>query len=318
MPLSSAEHAACQMGGSAPGRGGSGYRLRRGRLRDGARDGRGSDLQLTRAGHRRRGERAQRMVQGSVLGQALSHRALAATETLLRVDPVTRQRIPSDAAWQVLGSDGCGWRAPRRWRVERPICYCVGAGEDISFDLALIDRFSARVFVFDPTPRAVQHVRSVAPDTPLFAFDPTAIWIESGDVQLFPPADEAHVSHSIVNLQRTTGSITLPARRLQDVMADNGHDHIDLLKLDIEGAEYAVIEDALDHRLDIGILNVEFDELSVPTRGSWGRIRACTAKLASAGYRLAGIDKVSNYTFVHVDYRSAILVEGSSVPDSKR
>jgi hypothetical protein len=37
------------------------------------------------------------------------------------------------------------------------ICYCAGAGEDISFACALVERFRCQVRVIDPTPRAIQH-----------------------------------------------------------------------------------------------------------------------------------------------------------------
>ena len=40
------------------------------------------------------------------------------------------------------------------------IVYSVGLGEDISFDLALIEQTGAQVHGFDPTPRAIAWVKS--------------------------------------------------------------------------------------------------------------------------------------------------------------
>ena len=37
------------------------------------------------------------------------------------------------------------------------LCYCAGAGEDISFECALVERYGCRVRIIDPTPRATQH-----------------------------------------------------------------------------------------------------------------------------------------------------------------
>jgi hypothetical protein len=41
------------------------------------------------------------------------------------------------------------------------ICYSSGAGEDISFDCALVERFHCQVRVIDPTPRAIQHFNNL-------------------------------------------------------------------------------------------------------------------------------------------------------------
>lgn len=55
-----------------------------------------------------------------------------------------------------------GWVVPISVLSESSICYCAGVGEDITFDLALIDTFGCDVFAFDPTPRAVRHVNQHA------------------------------------------------------------------------------------------------------------------------------------------------------------
>ena len=41
-------------------------------------------------------------------------------------------------------------------------------------------------------------------------------------------------------------------------MREYKHDKIDLLKLDIEGSEYKVLNDILEKNITIGFLNVEF------------------------------------------------------------
>ncbi|HML19507.1 MAG TPA: hypothetical protein PKD74_02920, partial [Candidatus Dependentiae bacterium] len=38
-----------------------------------------------------------------------------------------------------LGSKYGGWVIPDKYITETSLCYCVGAGEDISFDLELIE-----------------------------------------------------------------------------------------------------------------------------------------------------------------------------------
>ncbi|TXH32183.1 MAG: FkbM family methyltransferase [Actinobacteria bacterium] len=233
------------------------------------------------------------------------------TLTLIRAgtgwDPVTRRRMAGAADWVRLGSASCGWLVPADWEVEAPVCVCVGAGEDISFDVALADTRGAQVFILDPTPRAVAHVAAALSGRDDIAFRPWAVWSEDTEVELYEPANPSHVSHSIVNLQSTARSFVAPARTIATVMSEFSLNHVDLLKLDIEGAEYAVIQAVLDSKADVGIINVEFDEITVPSRGAWTRIRSCVDQLARAGFNLAAIDSVSNYTFVQTDYASTAV-----------
>lgn len=210
-------------------------------------------------------------------------------------DPISWRRVRERNGWERLG-DACAWYSPPLQA--GAICYCVGVGEDVSFDFALIDRYDAEVFAFDPTPRAGEYVRMAASGVQNFHFFPYAVWQSNETVKMFAPADLGHVSHSIVNLQRTDTYFEAPGRTIESIMDELGHDHIDLLKLDIEGAEYSVLKAILSARIPIGVLNVEFDELSITSRGFRPRIRQAVDLLVSNGYRLVLIDSVSNYHFV--------------------
>jgi hypothetical protein len=46
--------------------------------------------------------------------------------------------------------------------------------------------------------------------------------------------------------------------RLRTIVAMTGHDRIDILKMDIEGAEYQVIDDIIKSNIDIGQILIEF------------------------------------------------------------
>ena len=239
-------------------------------------------------------------------------RTLRIIRDRLHWDPVTRRRVPPANRWVRLGSGSCGWLAPAHWTIAAPICICVGAGEDISFDIALADVKGADVYILDPTPRAVIHVTAALGGREDIKFRPWAVWSEDTEVELFEPANPAHVSHSIVNLQSTDRSFVAPARTIVTVMRTFDLDRVDLLKLDIEGAEYAVLDTVLDSHVGVGIINVEFDEISVPSRGAWVRIRNCADKLARAGYELAAIDSGSNYTFVLDTYAATAMLADST------
>jgi FkbM family methyltransferase len=123
------------------------------------------------------------------------------------------------------------------------VVYSVGLGEDISFDLGLIERFGCTVHGFDPTPRSLAWLETQnVPDR--FVVHPYGIAARDGTASFAPPANPAHVSHSV--LGNGAGRVEFPVRRLSSVLRELGHDRLDVLKLDIEGAEYEVLDDLLE------------------------------------------------------------------------
>jgi len=197
-----------------------------------------------------------------------------------------------------LGSEYGGWTVPKARLTRQSVCYCVGCGEDISFDLELIRRYACAVYGFDPTPRSVEFVRRVTADIPAYHFAGLGIWDCDGTVRFYAPRDSSHVSHSITNLQSTDSYIEVPTRRLREVLRENGHPRLSLLKLDIEGAENTVIRTILEDAIPIDILLVEFDELGFPTSERLALIKDSIHSLFKRGYELFNISG-SNFTFVH-------------------
>jgi FkbM family methyltransferase len=196
-----------------------------------------------------------------------------------------------------FGTEYGGWTIPNDRLKSGSICYCVGCGEDISFDLELIRRYSCAVYGFDPTPRSIEFVRHATADVPNYRFADVGVWDRDGTVRFFAPRDSQHVSHSITNLQSTDSYIEVPTRRLRDILRDNNHARLDLLKLDIEGAENTVLRTILDDQIPIDILLVEFDELGFPTPARLAQIKESIRALFQHGYQLFNIAG-SNFTFV--------------------
>jgi FkbM family methyltransferase len=218
---------------------------------------------------------------------------------LLRRDLLTGLPIARRADLTKLGTAYGGWVIPASFLNSRSICYCAGVGEDISFDLALIDHFHCKVFAFDPTPRAARHVAEHAGHNENYDFHPVGLWDADKTMRFFAPANPAHVSHSIVNLQKTDTYFDAPCKRLNTLMRELDHSRIDLLKLDIEGAEYKVLESLMTDAVQVGVLCVDYDEIHLPLDGQYReRIRDSARRLAGAGYALVAVDG-GNYIFVH-------------------
>lgn len=197
-----------------------------------------------------------------------------------------------------IGSEYGGWPViPDRLGPDS-IIYAAGVGTDISFDLGVIERFGCSVEAFDPTPRSLAWIREQAlPDA--FRFHPVGVAVEDGEVSFFAPERDDYVSFSS---QPTEGADptpqTFPVRRIATLMADLGHDRLDVLKLDIEGFEYSVLDDLLASPTRPGQLLVEYHHSMYgieadATRGSVTRLQA-------AGYRIFFVsDTGQEYGFVH-------------------
>jgi FkbM family methyltransferase len=214
------------------------------------------------------------------------------------VDQYAQARITALPDLKRIGG-GCGWVVPLSCLPVGTVCYCVGAGEDISFDLALARDVNCEVHTFDPTPRAIAHVASLeALLPPRLSFHPWGVWERDERVRFYAPRNPEHVSHSILNLQKTTEYFEADCKRLQTIMGELGHRSLGLLKLDIEGAEYAVIGSMLADGIRPRVLAVEFDEIGNPLNGgARSRIKAAVGRLVGIGYRLVAVEG-PNYTFV--------------------
>ena len=83
-------------------------------------------------------------------------------------------------------------------------------------------------------------------------------------------------------------------------MLELGHDHIDLLKIDIEGAEYGVIENLMHERVDIRQLLVEFHHHDHHVDGmSAERTKEAVENLNRAGFKIFHVTpRGEEYSFI--------------------
>lgn len=143
-----------------------------------------------------------------------------------------------------LGTDYGGWSVIPEQIHQQAIIYSVGIGEDISFDLALIEQFDVQIFAFDPTPKSLQWLKSQ--NLPKkFRYFSYGLANFDGKSRFFAPDNPNYVSHTLIEKQNDVPVIEVEMRRLKTIMFELGHNAIDLLKMDIEGAEYGVIEDLI-------------------------------------------------------------------------
>jgi FkbM family methyltransferase len=165
---------------------------------------------------------------------------------------------------ETLGSEYGGYVVLMDRLAASSVIYSFGIGFDLSFDCAMIERLGAKVHAFDPTPRSVVWAREQNVDGLLL--HEHGLLDYDGVVRFHPPKNPDHISHSVLDestSDRITsqGAIELPVKRLHTVMAELGHERIDVLKMDIEGAEYTVIDHLVKNPLPIGQLLLEFHHM---------------------------------------------------------
>lgn len=173
------------------------------------------------------------------------------------------------------------------------IVYSLGIGKDVDFDLALIRRFGLHVHAFDPTPSTVKWLSDR--DLPEnFHFHPWAVSAEDGVLNLYPRirrdgTRSAEMYTLMPGGAAPADAIVVPAFCLTSILGELGHDRIDLLKMDIEGAEYEVLDSMLESGVKPAQLLVEFHHRFSGI--GLGETAATIARLRESEYRIFAISE---------------------------
>lgn len=244
------------------------------------------------------------------------------------VDP--QSGVSNGLGLKLVGSKLHGYYVPENFLTKDSVCYLVGAGEDISFDTELKIIFDSHVIIIDPAPEGINHFRKLVDMTSkgekltIGRRDPftyrinseqlaqikyveKGVWDQETVLKFYTPDRSDYASHSIQLFKETGKFIEAPVDRLKNLMKKLNHDCVDLLKLEIEGAEYTVIDTIVEDKLNIKAILVEFDEVyhSKDFRYLF-RIKKSTDKLIKAGYVLVHSSDHFKRLFVRKDIYSEL------------
>lgn len=186
-----------------------------------------------------------------------------------------------------IGTDYGGWYVPSFMKLnENSIIYSGGVGEDMSFDLLLQCKYNCHVLLIDPTSKAVKHfdeviqyyrnkqvftgdiqndyyscIQSLHPNLDKLKYINIGLWKKKDELKFYKQANEDYVSQSLVENIFGQNYDIVPVDSIKNIMEREKHTHIDLLKLDIEGAEIETLNQMLDDKIYPTYVLIEFDLL---------------------------------------------------------
>jgi FkbM family methyltransferase len=186
------------------------------------------------------------------------------------------------------------------------IVYSFGIGKDITFDRKCMAIHDCHVYGFDPTPKAIAYVKSLAPIAKFHFFDHAVSPDVTKHIEFFLPAHPKGVSGSLEHSSAIDegNSIRVLAKSFSDIANELGHKHIDVVKIDIEGSEYELIDTILKSGIGVDQLLIEFHDRYFPDGVE--KSKAAVQKLEAAGYGVFG--KSMNYE--EVSFIRKALVQG--------
>jgi FkbM family methyltransferase len=202
---------------------------------------------------------------------------------------------------QRVGNVHSGWVIKQG--LDPLVIYCAGVGQGISFELELAKTSRRSILVFDPSPRGLATMAEI--DARNIEFFPVGLAAKTGAVEFSLTRQDGEVSRSVSD--NGFGKASFDCWDLATVMNRNGDAVIDLLKMDIEGFEYEIIDQFLEQGIPVRQLCVEFHPWLAPGR-TFGRTWKTIAKLYRAGYRIIYKHR-GDHTFVLKESRFKELVE---------
>ena len=228
-----------------------------------------------------------------------------------------------------FGSKYGGWYIYDHVNLNNSTIISCGVGEDISFDIEMINKYKLKVIFVDPTPRSILYFDKIKKNLGsnksqsysshgyqnINSYDLSkikndkinivkhAIWIKSDNkVKLYYPKNKLNVSLSVSNFsneyRKDTDFIEVKSITYNDLLKKFNITKLTLIKLDIEGAEYEVIFNLLQNNILPDQILVEFDELYTYQLNKLGKYLKLHSYLIKKNYISAKTNHFSNQLYL--------------------
>lgn len=180
-----------------------------------------------------------------------------------------------------LGSEYGGWPVIPELLSSESTVLSFGLGTDITFDVGMIEKFGCRVVGFDPTPRSTAWLAKQALPK-LFTYHQIGIAAHDGEIDFFPPDNPEQVSFSAS--RGNFAPVRAAVLSLSSILKKFDFPVPDVLKMDIEGFEYDVLDDIIRSEIRPTQLLVEFHHTMYGINRS--KTDQTVSRLIGSGYEL--------------------------------
>tara|TARA_B110001454_G_scaffold39879_1_gene39205 strand:- start:175 stop:906 length:732 start_codon:yes stop_codon:yes gene_type:complete len=166
--------------------------------------------------------------------------------------------VDQQVNWVAYGARSGIWTICPDVLSSKSVIYSFGVGNNIAWDLEMIEHYGVELHAFDPTPRSVDWIGEQSlPEG--FHFHPVGLCGFDGLSGFVVPRREHQFNYSSIGSEVGPGEkINCPVKRLANLQTELAHDVIDVLKMDIEGGEMQSLPDILANSPLPGQLLVEF------------------------------------------------------------
>ena len=232
------------------------------------------------------------------------------TETRCKLKHIGGQQQKNYGGWKICETGLLLSSKTANSSEDIALIYSFGLGTDTSFDEHIIKKYGAIVHGFDPTPGSLKYVFGRAAFLPdcFFALHPFGLHDKDGTINLYPPENPKHISHNQIP-RAGARPVAATLLRLATIMHLLGHTHIHILKIDVEGAEFGVLDSLLSLPATGNGGELPFDQLCVEYHprlhpGGPGAGEAAMARITQAlrarGFALVEANGAREYTYARL------------------
>ena len=183
------------------------------------------------------------------------------------------------------------------------LIYSIGVGKDISFDKKIAAKYkNAKILLFDPTPISIDWIKTKKLPAN-FSFYPVGVSSQNRTEKMYFPKNHV-ASYTVFGEQDDAkDEILVNMQTIESIAEEHGHTEIDILKMDIEGSEFEVLNTLNFNKLSFGQILVEFHERFIE---NGEEVLANTiARLEENGYECFAISDGYEYSFVNTSFSKA-------------
>ncbi len=136
---------------------------------------------------------------------------------------------------------------------ENSIVYSLGVGDSIEFDNGIIQAHGCLVHAFDPTPFSINWISNQNTSFKL-SFHPWAVSDGDGKMRMRQRENKKGRKSNVMWTEISShsnfnDSIEVPVFSVLSIMRKLNHSSINLIKIDIEGTEYQVIDHMIENKI---------------------------------------------------------------------